>query len=282
MRLKSFLPVAFALPAVSAPSTPNDLLRQLALQAPKQDDGPVCCLRPLMPPEAPEEDVLLSFEEWKERQMTSILREQHLSPTQPLPSLQTHAGVPASNASSDPIPPTNPSGDNQSTQPAETVEAPVPDAPYFRIPITDRFNYASIDCSARVHTAHKSAKSPAAILASKKDRYMLSPCNEKNQFVVVELCDDIRIDTVQLANYEFFSGVFKDFTVSVAKTYNGEWVTAGTYRAENTRGVQVRFVEKHASKRIVDIFHISVIPSSYHARRLLSLCQDRLSLPLWQ
>ena len=112
-----------------------------------------------------------------------------------------------------------------------------------RIPITDRFNYASLDCSARVHAAHKAAKSASAVLSSKKDRYMLSPCGEKQQFVVVELCDDIRIDTVQLANYEFFSGVFKDFTVSFAKTYGtntDEWVLAGTYRAKNVRGVQVR------------------------------------------
>ncbi|OSX57217.1 hypothetical protein POSPLADRAFT_1124549, partial [Postia placenta MAD-698-R-SB12] len=81
-------------------------------------------------------------------------------------------------------------------------------------------------------------KSPSSILSSKKDRYMLSPCAEEKQFVVVELCDDIMIDTVQLANYEFFSGVFKDFTVSVAKTYTAGWTYAGTYRAQNVRGVQ--------------------------------------------
>lgn len=79
---------------------------------------------------------------------------------------------------------------------------------------------------------------------------MLSPCatktangKEESHFVIVELCEDIRIDTVQLANFEFFSGAFKDFTVSVAKTYTPdvpEWTTAGTYQARNIRGVQVR------------------------------------------
>lgn len=81
---------------------------------------------------------------------------------------------------------------------------------------------------------------------------MLSPCVTKTadgkgegHFVIVELCDDIRIDTVQLANFEFFSGVFKGFTVSVAKTYTPdvpEWTTMGTYRARNIRGVQVRIL----------------------------------------
>ena len=118
-------------------------------------------------------------------------------------------------------------------------------SPHFRVPITDRFNYANLDCSARVHLSHRSAKSSSSILSSKRDRYMLSPCNPPNkeqQFVVVELCEDIRIDTVQLANFEFFSGVFKDFRVSVAKTYTTDaegWTTAGTYKAKNIRGVQV-------------------------------------------
>ncbi|KAJ3817059.1 SUN domain-containing protein, partial [Lentinula raphanica] len=57
-------------------------------------------------------------------------------------------------------------------------------------------------------------------------------------FVVVELCEDIRIDTVQLADFRFFSGVFKDFTISVSKTYKEDWIVAGTYRAKNVRGVQ--------------------------------------------
>ena len=57
---------------------------------------------------------------------------------------------------------------------------------------------------------------------------MLSPCTtktadgkEEKRFVIVELCEDIRIDTAQLANFEFFSGAFKDFTISIAKTYPG-------------------------------------------------------------
>jgi len=94
-----------------------------------------------------------------------------------------------------------------------------------------------------VHDGHRAAKSASNILSSKKDRYMLSPCVAKDQFVVVELCEDIRIDTVQLANFEFFSGVFKDISVSVAKTYTTEpegWTVAGTYMGKNVRGVQVR------------------------------------------
>ena len=117
-----------------------------------------------------------------------------------------------------------------------------PASPHFRVPLAGRFNHASLGCSARVHTAHREAKSASNILSSKRDRYTLSPCDAAGpQFVVVELCDDIRIDTVQLANFEFFSGVFRAFTVSVAKTYAAAdaegWMVVG----KNVRGVQVRF-----------------------------------------
>jgi hypothetical protein len=153
--------------------------------------------------------------------------------------------------------------------------------PHFRVPITDRFNYASLDCSARVHATHKGAKSSASILSSKKDRYMLSPCQKSSahQFVVVELCEDIKIDTVQMANFEFFSGVFKDFSVSVAKTYNGPWADAGTYRAKNIRGVQVS-----VSTDIVALYaympHV-VLPYARNSAGLLPVHSYRLPFPLW-
>jgi hypothetical protein len=94
-------------------------------------------------------------------------------------------------------------------------------SPCFRVPLTERFNYACLDCSPHIHTPHRSAKSSSSTL-SFKGRSMLSPCassKQEQQFVVVELCEGIRIDTVQLANFEFFSGVVKDFTVSVTKAY---------------------------------------------------------------
>jgi hypothetical protein len=113
------------------------------------------------------------------------------------------------------------------------------------IPLIDRFNYASNECNARIQSTHKSAKSASSILSRKKDRYMLSPCqssSKEKQFVIVELCEDIRIDTVQLANFEFFSGIFKDIRISVAHTYTNDgsgWVLMGEYKAKNIRGIQV-------------------------------------------
>ncbi|TCD65778.1 hypothetical protein EIP91_002217 [Steccherinum ochraceum] len=226
-----------ALPALSGPTTPYDPFHDIAIHAPKPAEQPICCLRPLVPLDEAEEDVLLTFEEWKAKRLAEVVKE-HVSASHS-PSGNGHKPGTTEDAP-DPIP------SSSAGRVASSVAVPVADvdvpperiSPHFQIPIHDRFNYASMDCSARVHNAHKSAKSASSILSSKKDRYMLSPCNAKEQFVVIELCDDIRIDTVQLANYEFFSGVFKDFSVSVSKTYTGPYVPAGTFRGKNTRGVQ--------------------------------------------
>ncbi|KAF7967756.1 hypothetical protein HWV62_11325 [Athelia sp. TMB] len=232
-------------PVFTTETTPNDPFRALAIYGQKHPDPTVCSL--LSPPsiEPVDSDVLLSFEEWKARQFAM----QSLAKIKPKEIPRSNGNVAHANGGKDdqlleqgpatvPAPSLPPSADAENENPTEMR------SPHFRVPLTDRFNYASLDCSARVHLTHKTAKSPSSILSDKKDRYMLSPCGSskgQNQFVVVELCEDIRIDTVQLANFEFFSGVFKDFTVSVAKTYSTDkegWTVAGTYKAKNVRGVQ--------------------------------------------
>ncbi|KAF9068596.1 UNC-like C-terminal-domain-containing protein [Rhodocollybia butyracea] len=242
MNLLSALPAALvtlvlASPVLSASSSPNDPFRAISAHVP---EPPVCCLIPLPATEQLEDEILLSFEEWKEKQALAKSSDKDKDPlSSSTPNLaQQNAGRDSTSS---------PGVDNMSSN-SDILDlvsesdslSPEKVSPHFQIPLTDRFNYASTDCSARVHLAHRSAKSPASILSSKRDRYMLSPCNsgKEDQFVVVELCEDIRIDTVQLANFEFFSGVFKDFTVSVAKTYKEDFVSAGTYKAKNVRGVQ--------------------------------------------
>lgn len=237
----SLLALLFALPVLASPTTPNNPFHHIAILAPKPVEQPICCLTPLSPLDSHEEEPLLSFEEWKAKRLSDMAK-QLASASHSPPSIQdkpvnigiqeTAIEVPANAA----IPAI-------ATPLVEPTEEPLERMlPQLRIPLHDRFNYASTDCSSRVHNTHRGAKSASAILTSKKDRYMLSPCASPNQFVVVELCDDIRIDTVQLANFEFFSGVFKEFTVSVAKTYlteQDEWIFAGSYKARNIRGVQV-------------------------------------------
>ncbi|KAI9453243.1 UNC-like C-terminal-domain-containing protein [Lactarius psammicola] len=242
----SLLCLLFASPVLSGhpPSTtPYDPFHAIAALAPKRPEEPICCLKPLTPLEPVDDDLFLSFEDWKAKRFSESNNSQKGSAT---PNDSAPSRVPDESAAEHHTSAVMGAAytldvlDSAPTAQGPDTPTPAP-PPHFRVPLTDRFNYASLDCSARVHTAHRGAKSASSILSSKRDRYMLSPCAAAPQFVVVELCEDIRIDTVQLANFEFFSGVFKEFTVSVAKTYATDaegWTVVGTYVGKNVRGVQ--------------------------------------------
>lgn len=243
-----FISFLFTIPLVTLaePTSPLDPFRHIAKHAQKEPEQPVCCLKPLTPNEPTEE--ILSFEDWKAKQ-EQLLHVEQVQVDGPKTSSISNAvgGHPLSAEIHQESSPDSGVNVEALQQPPSASIPPEPiiiqQPAHSRVPLTDRFNYASLDCSARVYQAHKSARSPASVLSSKKDRYLLSPCQTpEEKFIVVELCDDIRIDTVQLANFEFFSGVFKDFSVSVARTYPEnpqDWTPAGTYRAKNVRGIQV-------------------------------------------
>ncbi|KAJ2706962.1 hypothetical protein FB645_001103 [Coemansia sp. IMI 203386] len=108
--------------------------------------------------------------------------------------------------------------------------------------LKDRFNYASADCAAVVLKANREARGLTAILNPKKDQYMLNKCSAGQKFVIVELCDDILIDTIVLGNYEFFSSTFKDLMIYVSDRYppkNNQWTFLGHFQGRNSRDSQV-------------------------------------------
>ncbi|CCJ31528.1 unnamed protein product [Pneumocystis jirovecii] len=94
----------------------------------------------------------------------------------------------------------------------------------------ERFNYASADCAASVLKANAEAKGVAFILSSNKDRYMLNKCSANNKFVIIELCNDILIDTIVL-----------DFRISVSDRYpvkRSLWKELGIFTAMNIKDIQ--------------------------------------------
>lgn len=110
----------------------------------------------------------------------------------------------------------------------------------------ERFNYASFDCAATVLKTNKECKGSTSVLVENKDSYMLNKCSADNKFFIVELCDNILVDTVVLANFEFFSSMFRTFRVSVSDQYPvklEKWRELGLYEARNSREVQAFPIE---------------------------------------
>jgi hypothetical protein len=110
----------------------------------------------------------------------------------------------------------------------------------------ERYSYASFDAGATILKTHPGAKNSKAVLIENKDSYMLSECAAENKFLIVELSEDIWIDTVVLANYEFFSSMIRTFRVSVSDRYPvkmEKWKDLGAYEARNSRDIQAFLIE---------------------------------------
>ncbi|TLD28949.1 hypothetical protein PspLS_03854 [Pyricularia sp. CBS 133598] len=110
----------------------------------------------------------------------------------------------------------------------------------------ERFSYASFDAGATVLKTGPRAKNAKAILVENKDSYMLLECAQPNKFVVIELSDDVMVDTVVIANFEFFSSMIRTFRVSVSDRYPvklEKWKVIGTFEARNQRDIQAFLVE---------------------------------------
>lgn len=110
----------------------------------------------------------------------------------------------------------------------------------------ERFSYSSFDAGATVLKSSPGAKNAKAILVENKDSYMLLECSARQKFVIVELSDDILIDTIVLANFEFFSSMVRHFRISVSDRYpvkTDRWKDLGTFEARNSRDIQPFLVE---------------------------------------
>lgn len=110
----------------------------------------------------------------------------------------------------------------------------------------ERFSYSSFDAGATVLKSSPGAKNAKAILVENKDSYMLLECSAPRKFVIVELSDDVLIDTVVIANFEFFSSMVRLFRVSVSDRYPvkpDKWKEIGSFEARNSRDIQPFLVE---------------------------------------
>jgi hypothetical protein len=110
----------------------------------------------------------------------------------------------------------------------------------------ERFSYSSFDAGATVLKSSPGSKNAKAILAENKDSYMLLECAAESKYVIVELSDDILVDTIVLANFEFFSSMIRHFRVSVSDRYpvkGDKWRELGVFEARNSRDIQPFLVQ---------------------------------------
>ncbi|GMK55252.1 hypothetical protein CspeluHIS016_0203080 [Cutaneotrichosporon spelunceum] len=180
-----------------------------------------------------------SFEDWKRREAVPPLPSDNVSEPAILPS-------------------------NHSTSENTTSLTPPPPSSAAR-PKGHRYNYASPDCSARVLASSPLTQHASSLLHKSRDRYMLTPCRADEHWAIVELCDEIRVEAIELAVWEFFSGIVRSIRVSVSDDSEGEWETVAEFVGKNVRGAQTFTLPEPTSfRRFLRLDFLSFYGSEYY------------------
>ena len=119
-------------------------------------------------------------------------------------------------------------------------------------------NYASLECGAKVISANEGASNRIALLKEDKDVYMLNQCNVKAWFIV-ELCERIEIDSIDLANFEMFSSTPESFDVYVSSRYpTREWQHTGQFHGKPEKQVHNYPFEERFYAKFVKVHYFFV------------------------
>uniref|UniRef100_A0A182Q3R2 SUN domain-containing protein n=1 Tax=Anopheles farauti TaxID=69004 RepID=A0A182Q3R2_9DIPT len=114
-------------------------------------------------------------------------------------------------------------------------------------------NYAAPECGAKIIASNPEAQSTGSVLTAPKDEYLLNPCTSKIWFVV-ELCEPVQAERIELANFELFSSSPREFTVSVSNRFpTRDWANVGQFTARDERDVQSFLLHPHLFGKFVRV-----------------------------
>lgn len=114
-------------------------------------------------------------------------------------------------------------------------------------------NYASPDCGAKIVASNAESSNTRAVLTLTKDEYLLSPCTSRIWFVV-ELCEAIQAEMIDLANFELFSSSPRNFSVAVANRFpTRDWSQVGRFTAHDERYIQSFDLHPHLFGKYVRV-----------------------------
>ena len=142
-------------------------------------------------------------------------------------------------------------------QETKTVKKHVLEKPVIRTSTKKRpnqkTNYASYECGAKVISSNHEAENTGAILNENRDMYMLNPCSCRIWFVV-ELCEKINAETVEIANYELFSSTPEKFNVYFSTRYpTREWEFGGSFQGKAERNLQSFHIDEKFYAKFIKV-----------------------------
>lgn len=127
-----------------------------------------------------------------------------------------------------------------------------------------RRNYASYECGAKVLATNAEADGAGRVLNEQMDEYMLNPCKAKIWFVI-ELCEMIQVSQVDIANFELFSSMPKEFAVMMSDRYpTRDWTPLGTFTAQDHKVVQSFGLHSEAYGKYIKVELLSRYGSEHY------------------
>lgn len=87
------------------------------------------------------------------------------------------------------------------------------------VPLKDRFNYLASDAGAKVVAKAPEMKSVRDVLTEDRDKYMTCERVVKKKWITLSLIEDILLDTIVLANFEYYSSSVRKFQVLGSQSY---------------------------------------------------------------
>lgn len=92
-------------------------------------------------------------------------------------------------------------------------------------------NFASHECGAKIVSYNEDATFVNRALNEYSDEYMLHPCKSSKNWFVIQLCETIQPQYLELANYELYSSIPKHFVVHASEQYpaRNDWSFLGKF-----------------------------------------------------
>lgn len=125
-------------------------------------------------------------------------------------------------------------------------------------------NYASPACGAKIVAVNPEAGSASSILSPNRDEYMLNTCTSRIWFIV-ELCEAVQAQKIEIANFELFSSTPKDFAVYISDRFpTREWASVGQFTAQDMRDVQSFDLYPHIFGKFIKVEMLSYHGSEHY------------------
>lgn len=118
-------------------------------------------------------------------------------------------------------------------------------------------NYASLACGAKIVAVNPESGSASSILSPNRDEYMLNTCTSRIWFVV-ELCEAVQAQKIEIANFELFSSTPKDIAVYFSDRFpTRDWASVGQFTAQDIRDVQSFDLYPHLFGKFIKVEMLS-------------------------